>query len=755
MDAGGTVTNSATIRSTSGSGDGVNFGAGGSVANTGAGLIAGANGVVIFNAAGTVSNSGSILGTGTTGYGVRLYAGGSVDNTDTGLIEGYSGIGISGSAGTVTNSGAILGTGTYGYGVGLNAGGSVDNSGTGLIEGASGVYIEGDVGTVTNSATIHGTAGSGVALNLGGSVDNTGTGRIEGYSGVRISSGAGTVTNFGTLLGTGTSGLGARLNAGGSVDNSGAGLIEGASGVRIAGTAGTVTNAGTIVGTSNAGVYLASGGTIVDSGAIIGGAGTAISLGGVGSNLVVLQAGFQLTGGIAGGLLATDTVELAGTVGAAVTADYNGLTLTSFENVLFGGGGYSTLLVSSTTGTLGVTISGFDAATEIIDLTGIGDNGTITNRDTDTDRITVTGSLGSLTLQFDSIDAINFSTSSDGSGGTDLIPVCYCRGTQILTDLGEVAVEDLAIGDRVMTISGEVKPVKWVGYRAYDGRFVAGNRAMLPVRIAAGALADGVPVRDLCVSPGHALLVAGMLVRAEHLLNGATITQEEAVERIEYFHVELEAHEIIIADGAPAESYIDCDNRGKFHNAGEFARLYPDDDQPRWQYCRPLLDWDSPEPDAIREALLARAERLGHQVDRDPDLHLVVDGAVIRPETVEGRVYRFAIPSGSAAALLASRSVVPAEVEPSTRDRRPLGVPVEHIVLDDGALRIEADHDHMSLADGFYDDEATHRWTGGLARLPESWLRVFPGAFTLEVHLRASDLPYRLPLAAAERREAA
>ncbi|HEV8680358.1 MAG TPA: hypothetical protein VGQ90_13355, partial [Stellaceae bacterium] len=102
-------------------------------------------------------------------------------------------------------------------------------------------------------------------------------------------------------------------------------------------------------------------------------------------------------------------------------------------------------------------------------------------------------------------------------------------------------------------------------------------------------------------------------------------------------------------------------------------------------------------------------------------------------------------PAGSRAALLASRSAVPAEVEPQARDRRPLGVPVEYFVLDDGALRIEVEHDHMSLADGFHDDEPTHRWTGSLARLPGSWLRVFPGAFTLEVHLRPSTLPYRLP----------
>ncbi|HEV8678629.1 MAG TPA: Hint domain-containing protein, partial [Stellaceae bacterium] len=653
------VVNDGTVAATGASGDGIDLRGGGTIDNAaGTALIAGYdNGVYITGAAGTVSNAGTIEATGTSGRGVYLTAGGSVTNTGTGLIEGgLYGIGI-GTAGTVANSGTILGTGIFGYGIRLVGDSSVANTGTGLIAGYNGVHLY--TGTVSNAGTILGTTsdgvylrggsvsnaaggliqggnagveafvsaatvansgaitgGLGVAFFAGGSIDNQAGGSIQGAGdGVYVNGGGGTLTNAGTILSTGNFGI--RINyggSGGSVDNATtAGLIEGGTGIYIFGAAATVTNAGTILGTTGIGVDLANGGTVVDSGTISG-SGTAIHFGGAGSNLLVLENGYQLSGGVAGSGAATDTLELAGTVGAAVTADYNALGLTSFENVLFGGGGYSTLLVSNIAGTLGVTISGFDAATEVIDLTGIGGNGTITNRDTVNDRITVTGSSGSVTLQFDSIDTINFTASPDGGGGTELTPVCYCRGTQILTDRGEVPVEDLAVGDRVLTISGEAKPVKWVGHRAYDGRFVAGNRAMLPVRIAAGALADGVPVRDLCVSPGHALLIAGMLVRAENLVNGATITQDTAVERVEYFHVELEMHDVIIADGAPAESYIDCDNRGKFHNAADFARLYPDDERPHWQFCAPLLDWDSPEPNTIREALMTRAEKLGHKL---------------------------------------------------------------------------------------------------------------------------------------------
>jgi Hint domain len=366
------------------------------------------------------------------------------------------------------------------------------------------------------------------------------------------------------------------------------------------------------------------------------------------------------------------------------------------------------------------------------------------------DRLVVSNATQSVSLQLDtSVDytGITWQASpDDGSTGTDVtVAPCYCRGTMILTDRGEVAVEELAIGDRVVTISGAAKPVKWIGHRAYDGRFVAGNCAMLPIRVAAAALADGVPVRDLLVSPGHALYLNGVLVQAEQLINGATITQKKAAERIEYFHIEFESHEVIFADGVPAESYVDCDNRGKFHNAADFARLYPDDDRPRWQYSAPLLEWDSAALNAIRARLMGRAGALGHRLDLDPDLHLVVDGSVIPPDSVDGRRYRFVIPAGAANASLASRSVVPAEIRADARDLRRLGVPIEHLILHDCDQWIEAGHGHKGLADGFHDDEATHRWTDGLARLPEAWLRSFPVPFTLEVHLIPSGLPYRIP----------
>jgi hypothetical protein len=201
-------------------------------------------------------------------------------------------------------------------------------------------------------------------------------------------------------------------------------------------------------------------------------------------------------------------------------------------------------------------------------------------------------------------------------------PSCFCRGTLICTERGEVAVEDLAIGNRVVTISGVPRAIKWIGRRAYDGRFVAGNRKVLPIRVAAGALAPGLPVRDLWLSPEHALYIDGALVPSGLLVNGATIWQDASVDRLEYFHIELERHDVILAEGAPVETFVDCDSRSMFQNSGEFAELYPDDLPVPWDFCAPRAEAGSAELATIRAALAARAYTLGHQPNEATELKL-------------------------------------------------------------------------------------------------------------------------------------
>ncbi len=140
------------------------------------------------------------------------------------------------------------------------------------------------------------------------------------------------------------------------------------------------------------------------------------------------------------------------------------------------------------------------------------------------------------------------------------------------------------------------------------------------------------------------------------------------------------------------------------------------------------------------------AEALGDRFADDPDLHLIIDGEVVRAQAVADEVYSFTIHSGSRAIWLASRSAIPAEVEVSSQDRRRLGVAIERIVLAEADLRIEIGYGHPNLLEGFHNDESGYRWTDGMARLPEELLRSFAADVTVEVHLIRPGLRY--PLAA-------
>ncbi len=170
-----------------------------------------------------------------------------------------------------------------------------------------------------------------------------------------------------------------------------------------------------------------------------------------------------------------------------------------------------------------------------------------------------------------------------------VMPACYCPGTLIRTDHGEVAVEKLAIGDRVITAGGAAEPVCWIGRRSYAGRFLRSRPELLPVRVRAGALGAGVPSRDLLVSPAHALLLDGVLVPAGELVNGRTVVREPAGDRVDYLHVELARHDVIWANGAGAETFVDDNSRAMFGNAAEYAALYPGARPVAAAYCAPRV----------------------------------------------------------------------------------------------------------------------------------------------------------------------
>ena len=104
-----------------------------------------------------------------------------------------------------------------------------------------------------------------------------------------------------------------------------------------------------------------------------------------------------------------------------------------------------------------------------------------------------------------------------------------------------------------------------------------------------------------------------MLIEAKDLVNGVSILQAESVEQVEYLHIELETHDVIIAEGALSETFIDDDSRFMFHNAHEYAVLYPAAVTPPAQYCAPRLDGGY-EVEAIRRRIALRAGLVSEEI---------------------------------------------------------------------------------------------------------------------------------------------
>jgi hypothetical protein len=306
-----------------------------------------------------------------------------------------------------------------------------------------------------------------------------------------------------------------------------------------------------------------------------------------------------------------------------------------------------------------------------------------------------------------------------GNAGTityEQVAPCFAAGTRIATPRGEIAVQALAVGDMVTLVDGTAARVEWIGRRRTNLARHPRPEAAQPVRIAAGALGEGVPARDLVVSPDHALFLDGLLVPAKALINGANIVQLNR-KTVTYYHIELAAHGVLLAEGAAAESYLETGNRGAFENGGAPVMLHPDFAQGLREAkgCAPFAE-AGPAVEAIRARILARA---GAETTGDAGLEIrFEDGA----------------------AVIASRRAVPAEVTADPRDRRVLGVKI-------GALRIGGTKiplNHPALAEGWHAPEPDGRWTDGAAVIPAAFLN---GCTDVTVEI-AATLPYRVAQAA-------
>lgn len=463
---------------------------------------------------------------------------------------------------------------------------------------------------------------------------------------------------------------------------------------------------------------------------------------------------------IAVGLLSTQNINigenadiiLGGVAGATVgnTFNYNlsdGSSLTmspAFVNV---GLGNTTNINMGDTGTSTFT---FDSGGINLDLSSFP---TITNISAG-DQINVVGATsgsyenGDLIFRDDNgfvvgrFNADGLDPTQVTFNGGSMTYACFLKGTHIATPEGEKTVESLVAGDKVITASGGVATVKWLGHRTlYKNRIPAKDAVRaFPILIKKDAIADNVPHADLVVSPGHHLEFNGALVPAMMLVNGQTIVQQFDRRSFEYFHVELEQFDIILAEGVPAESYVDMGNRSMFQNADEVAMnpdFGPSEGRPNIEGI--VIAREGAVVEAIRKQLLARAELLtGAQRTTDAALCVEVNGRIIQatPEFVKEGVYRFELPENAGDVRIVSRSSLVRDVTHlARRDIRRVGVGLSAIAFTDSNGRHDIDlmDSRISGMNQPQDVKGTAmRWTTGSAVIPAGVIQS-AGKATLEL----------------------
>ena len=791
----GTVSNFGTIQGTGIVGDGIVLTAGGSayVNNAAGGLISGVfDGVLVAAGTGTVNNHGTIRGTDDAGIvlyatsGTSTVVNGATDATSALIAGSLYGVLIGSAFGTVINYGDIVATAATGTGIYLSFGtvtnfgsvtagtggtgiylfgGNVTNSGTITAPGATAVIIR--YGTFFNTGLVEG-AVSGIELALGAGTAGTGevtiSGTVVGQTGISVaatSTASQTVTVAGSVIGT--SGTAVSLTTGGSdrlVVAPGAvfqGIVDGGGGASVLEVAAVAPQPGAASGlagrvaAAGAAAYVSLGSVVnfsalqVDPSATFSGSGAL-------SFATLINEG-QINVG-SGNTLALGSASAAGTgiidLQAGGTIDFQG-AVTSQRLIFQPPGGLAEI---DRPDLFFGTISGFTTSLNIIDLSGLAYAGnTSVGFNPATDVLTVIEGASSATLQLDTSEiytGVTWVASADGSGGTKVAPVCFCRGTLILTERGEIPVEALAVGDRVVTLSGAAKPITWIGF----GRDLVTRKNPLarPIVVRRGAFADNVPRRDLYLTHGHALYLDGVLIPVEHLVNHRSIGWDDEARIVEYYHIELEDHDVVFAEGAPAETYYDAGNRALFHNTrpgSEAGAARPT--------FAPVLNGGE-----TVERLWARLfERSGGQIEPattdattdDPDLHLVIDSMRLDPASRDAGLYTFHFAHPPAATLrLCSRSAVPSLLGLNRHEHRRLGVAIRQIILSTPGVMTALAYDAPLFTEGgCHPPESNHIWTDGDLALPKALFAHLNGAFTLLIHTSNQTMRYSI---AATRRAA-
>jgi hypothetical protein len=276
---------------------------------------------------------------------------------------------------------------------------------------------------------------------------------------------------------------------------------------------------------------------------------------------------------------------------------------------------------------------------------------------------------------------------------------CFASGTHIESEHGASPVEQLAVGDMVRAGHAGLAPIKWIGHRHIDCRRHRQPHDVWPVRISRDAFDAGTPCRDLWLSPDHAVFFEGALIPIKHLINNATVRQEQR-DQVTYWHVELARHDLLLAEGLPCESYLDTGNRNAFANRDVVA-LHPSfgrtaDSAWSQDACAPLIE-SGPALAAARDHLAERAEALGYLAS---GAEVVLDAAGYVCATIGAGVETVSLIS---------------EACRLGDDRRLLGALVTGLRIDSAEIVL----DDPRLMRGFHEIEIhgtqAVRWTDGTA----------------------------------------
>ncbi len=661
-------------------GDGTAGGFGGDGGDGGKGGDGGVGG----NAGGIIDpNTGRLItDVGVSGTGGVGGSGGAGGRGGTGGHGGAGGDGGAGGNGGAVGSGYPIGflSGTGGNGGHGGDGGFAGGGGGGGNGGLPGLLL---FHQAAGAGGVGGVGGFGGGGGGGGNGGTWGSGRIAGLTGVII--GTGGNGGGGGFGGGGGGGGGDATTLSGFGEPGGFGGGHGAKGVT-ANTQSTQPTGGTGGGGGGLGaggdIFVAAGGVLtVDGGLLTGGSvtgGTGASDGAAYGDGIFLQGNETITLSAAAGTTLTVNDQITDQTGAAGPSATQGT-----GSLVIQGPGKVTLAASNSfqggvvveSGTLDLAAENaagpgqiaFDTTApdptleftpanvplQPIENFSSGDairiDGFIEDAQAlDGEDLVLQGAGGtSVALDLPGITANSYQVTTSGTGtvvtGSAQVP-CFLAGTRLRTPTGEVAVEHLVVGDTLLSTSGLARPIVWIGRRSYAALFAAAHPHVTPVLIRRGALADNVPQRDLYVSPLHALYLEGMLIPAASLINDASILQLPPVAAVTYFHIELATHDVIFAESAPSESYLDDGNRAMFDNAAEWAS----NDAAPGAYCAERVE-RGPRVDALAARLAARAITLGFvappqamvRLDRAGALHFTIGAGVaavhlVSPEARHG-----------------------------------------------------------------------------------------------------------------------